>query len=182
MGQPLPQPYNIACSACCDTMSFSPTNWICFNPKYYRKYGKWPDWCEFYQISRQWDQNSKIRWIELNVIMFWVNVLYGLFKMGLHVEVELNTCHEWNYPINHPCIDICARIVINRPEFWPENTFFWVCVLIPYRVQASRHSVKFWWFMVNSLISSLYEVKSDHKTENPHFWWKSSLPIKSNSQ
>ena len=31
MGQTLPQPYNIACSAFCDTMSFSPINWICFN-------------------------------------------------------------------------------------------------------------------------------------------------------
>lgn len=31
MGQTLPQPHNIACSAFCDTLSFSPINWICFN-------------------------------------------------------------------------------------------------------------------------------------------------------
>ena len=91
--------------------------------KYYQKYGKWPDWCEFHQISRQWDQNSKIRWTELNVIMFWVNVLYRLFKMDPHVELEQNTCHEWNYLINHSGTQICVRIVINRCDFWPENTF-----------------------------------------------------------
>ena len=110
-----PKVYNIACSAFWVLVSFSPTNWVCFNLKILRKYRKWPDWCEFHQISRQWDQNSKIRWTELDVIMFWVNVRRRSFKIGLYVEWELNTWHGWNYIINHAGTTIGVRIM---SELW----------------------------------------------------------------